>query len=123
MSRKQGSQYEQQAARFLKRQGLKLLAENFHAHRGELDLVMLDDSTLVFVEVRYRQHQRFGTAADSITSRKQQHLLKAAQTYLQRHPGHAWRPCRFDVVTFQGNGTGHIKPPELNWIKNAFLIT
>ena len=79
MSRQNGQQHEKQAEIFLRKRGLKLLAKNFHAYRGELDLVMLDGKTLVFIEVRYRKNANYGSAADSITYKKQLSLIHGAQ--------------------------------------------
>ncbi|MDF2491420.1 MAG: hypothetical protein K0S77_4042, partial [Pseudomonas sp.] len=58
----QGQLAERQAMAFLQAQGLQLLAQNWRCRGGELDLVMLDRDTVVFVEVRYRLHADFGGA-------------------------------------------------------------
>lgn len=119
MSRQQGKNYEQQAADFLRKQGLILLAKNFYAYRGELDLVMREKQTLVFIEVRFRKNTNFGTPEETVTWSKQQHLAKAAQSYLQRNKALAQLPCRFDVIAI----TAADNTTKINWIKNAFLIT
>ncbi|PWB33772.1 YraN family protein [Pseudomonas sp. SDI] len=112
-----GKAAEAQALRYLQGQGLSLLAQNWRCTRGELDLVMLDSDTVVFVEVRYRLHPGFGGALGSIDARKQEKLALAAQTFLQNEPQWANHPCRFDVIALQGNG--HAGQP-LDWLKNAF---
>ena len=61
-----GKEAERLAQRHLEQHGLRLLAHNWLCKRGELDLVMLDGDTVVFVEVRYRLHAGFGGALDSI---------------------------------------------------------
>ena len=109
-----GKDAEQQALEHLQRQGLRLLAQNWLCKRGELDLVMLDGDTVVFVEVRYRQHAQWGGALASIDARKQQKLILAAQYFLQRESRWANHPCRFDVVTMDST------TPHLNWLRNAF---
>ena len=48
-----------------------MVERNFHSHRGEIDLVMLDADNLVFVEVRSRNNENFGSAAESVTRKKQ----------------------------------------------------
>ncbi len=68
------------------------------------------DGTLVFVEVRARADDSHGGAAASVTSRKQQRLIYAAQRYLQRHASPP--PCRFDVVAIDGD--------NLTWLQAAF---
>ena len=109
-----GKDAERLALRHLEQQGLRLLAQNWLCKRGELDLVMLDGDTVVFVEVRYRQHAQWGGALASIDARKRQKLILAAQYFLQREPRWASKPCRFDVVTLDG------ATPQLNWLRNAF---
>lgn len=100
--RRIGDAYEIRARRQLERAGLTLLAHNFSTRFGELDLVMLDQSTLVFIEVRYRRRPQFGTALDSVTPRKRERLIRAANGFLAAHARYANHPCRFDVVSFDG---------------------
>ena len=108
---------EQQALHYLQAQGLQLLAQNWRCKRGELDLVMLDGDTVVFVEVRYRKHAQWGGALASIDGRKRQKLILAAQFFLQKE--HRWAdcPCRFDVVAMESTPSG---TADLTWLKNAF---
>ena len=79
--------------------------------RGEIDLVMRDKQATVFVEVRYRRSDCFGSALESVDARKQRRLITAAQHFLLTHKSNAC--CRFDVVGIGGDG-------EINWIRNAF---
>ncbi len=114
----QGQQAEQQAAEYLKRQGLRPVAQNYRCHRGEIDLIMQSHDSLVFVEVRFRRHTSFGGAAASVDRHKQQKLLATAQHYLQRY--HAFhRPCRFDVVAVVPGQDGKL---TFEWIRNAFEL-
>jgi len=94
--------------------GLQVLARNARCRGGELDRVMDDHGTVVFVEVRYRANVRYGDGAVSVDARKQQRLLHAAAAFLQAHPALAERPCRFDVIHASGD------PPRLQWLKDAF---
>lgn len=112
-----GQAAEDHALEHLRGQGLRLLARNWRCKGGELDLVMLDADTVVFVEVRYRLHAGFGGALGSIDGRKQKRLTLAANLFLQSEPRWAQKPCRFDVVALQGQG--HAGQP-LQWLKNAF---
>lgn len=109
----EGAAAEQFAAEFLMQQGLVLLTRNYRSRFGEIDLIMRDGETLVFVEVRLRRNSRFGGAAASIDARKQQRLILTAQRYLARLP--QIPPCRFDVVLLD-NAQG-LAP---DWLKNAF---
>ncbi len=111
--RQQGDHAEAQAERWLRRQGLTTLARNYRCRRGEVDLIMRQGETLIFVEVRLRRHAGFGGALASVDARKQQRLILAAQHYLQRH---SWDgPCRFDVVGLDAQGVA-------DWIQDAFGI-
>ena len=109
--RQTGDVKEELARRFLEGQGLTQVARNVSCRHGEIDLVMRDGQTLVFVEVRYRRSERFGGASASIDRRKQARLIAAAGYYLQRHPTDL--PCRFDVVAIGAED-------RLQWIQNAF---
>lgn len=108
---------ETQALEYLQGQGLQLLARNWRCKGGELDLVMLDADTVVFVEVRYRLHAGFGGALGSIDRRKQNRVVLAARVFLHQQPRWGDHPCRFDVVALQGSQ--HAGRP-LQWLKNAF---
>ena len=110
--RLRGQAGEDRAADYLQQAGLRLLARNVRYRGGELDLVMQERETVVFVEVRVRNNPRFGSGAETVTVKKQQRLILAAQLYLQQHPEHQHRPCRFDVISIAGN--------ELQWLKAAF---
>lgn len=116
-SAQSGKDAELQALEYLQRQGLRLLAQNWLCKRGELDLVMLDGDTVVFVEVRYRRHSGWGGATESVDFRKQAKLVTAAQLFLQQATDWASHPCRFDVIAIEGQ-PGNAAP--LNWIKSAF---
>jgi len=104
-----GKQGEDRALAHLHAQGLTLLERNFLCKAGEIDLIMMEGPTLVFVEVRQRASARFGGAVYSVTPAKQQRLLRSAQYYLLRHK--IPPPCRFDLVA--------IDDEKLSWIQNV----
>jgi putative endonuclease len=112
--RTRGATVEAAARAHLRAAGLEDVAANARYRRGELDLVMRDGDTLVFVEVRYRRDARFGGGAASIDLRKRRKLVIAAQLFLAMHPQWAQQPCRFDVVEAEG------EPPRLHWLRDAF---
>lgn len=112
-----GNQAERQSEQLLLRAGLRLLARNYRCKQGELDLVMRDADTVVFVEVRYRRSTRWGNAAETVDWRKQKRVIAAAQHYLLTHPHLVNQPCRFDVVAAQGNPAD---PAAYQWIREAF---
>lgn len=115
-TRQQGSDWESAAESFLNGCGLQTVQKNYHGRFGEIDLVMLDGPTLVFVEVRFRASDRYGGGAASVTPAKQRRIILAARRYLQCKKQHALRPCRFDVVSI-GSESGQ---PVMNWIRRAF---
>lgn len=108
-----GACAERAAELWLQRQGLSTVARNWRCKAGEIDRVMLDGETLVFVEVRLRSRADFGGAAASITARKQQRLVRAAQQFLLAHPQFQRRACRFDVMLASA-------PDQWSWLRNAF---
>nr|WP_298155764.1 YraN family protein [uncultured Pseudoxanthomonas sp.] len=111
-----GQAVENAARALLCGAGLIALAANVRYRGGELDLVMRDAATVVFVEVRYRQSQAFGGGAASVDAGKRRRLVHAAQCFLQDHPALADAPCRFDVVDARGDPGS----PRLDWIRDAF---
>ncbi|MCX7544065.1 YraN family protein [Marinicella gelatinilytica] len=113
------NRWERLACTYLQQQGLKLVTGNFRTKAGEVDLIMEDSETLVFVEVRYRKHQQWGGAEASVTNTKQQRICKAAAAYLQKNNLTNRCFCRFDVVAING----HLTPPQIHWIKDAFQQT
>ncbi|MCB0246417.1 MAG: YraN family protein [Anaerolineae bacterium] len=113
-----GDDYEQRAARWLQQRGLRILARNFRGKTGEIDLIARDQTHLVFCEVRARSNRYYNSAAGSVDHRKQQRLLRTAQLFLQRHPGLANLPCRFDVIAFEPRQSG--SDLAIRWIPGAF---
>jgi putative endonuclease len=107
-----GAQAENLACAHLERAGLRLLGRNYRCPQGEIDLVMDDHGTLVFVEVRYRHSNAFGTPAETVDRRKQARLQAAARHYLLTHA--ADRACRFDVVALSGHDA------RIEWLRDAF---
>ena len=115
-TRARGDRVEDAALAFLVQQGLLLVERNVSARGGELDLVMRQGDTLVFVEVRHRATHAFGGGGGSVDARKRAKLVLAASAYLAGHPALADAPCRFDVI----EGSGDASSPRLHWIRDAF---
>ncbi|TNF34469.1 MAG: YraN family protein [Gammaproteobacteria bacterium] len=109
-----GQEIEQLACDFLQSQGLVLIEKNYRCRQGEIDLIMRQNNTLVFVEVRYRKNQLFGGARESITQHKQNRLQTTALHYMQRHQIND--NARFDVIAI----TGAENRDNIEWIQNAF---
>jgi len=101
-----GREAENCALRYLKRQGLRLIDRNFRCRQGEIDLIMCDRRSLIFVEVRTRSHLKYGDAIESVSYAKQQRLLRAAYIYVRYRFSHRASSvglpslpiCRFDIV-------------------------
>jgi len=106
-----GKQIENKACEYLRKQGLKLVEKNYACRSGEIDLIMQDEQTLVFVEVRYRASNDYGSALDSVDQHKIKKLISAANHYIAAKQ--IDQPMRFDVIGFDAS----LKP---NWISNAF---
>ncbi len=112
-----GQLTEALAEQYLIKQGLHCINKNFSNRQGEIDLIMRDQQTLVFVEVKYRQNNHFGGAISAISRQKQQKIKQCAIFYLQHVGLNEYNtPCRFDVITLQGN----IENTQITWLKNAF---
>ncbi|MEP6634048.1 MAG: YraN family protein [Luteimonas sp.] len=114
--RARGALVEIAARDYLSRAGLRQVAANAAYRGGELDLVMRDGDTLVFVEVRYRRDPRFGGGAASIDANKRRKLIHAAQSFLQAHRQFSTSPCRFDVI----DASGDPDHPTIEWLRDAF---
>ncbi len=104
-----GREAETRAASYLENCGLRLVDRNFHVRGGEIDLIMRDGATLVFVEVRQRSRSNYGGAGDSITASKRRRIILAARHYLLKRSDCA---CRFDCIL--------IDDGQLEWLKDAF---
>ncbi len=111
-----GALCEDLALKHLHRHGLKLIERNFSCRLGELDLIMRSDSCLIIAEVRYRKNLQYGGAAATVSHTKQQRIIRATQTYLQKHPQLKQLPVRFDVIAMSGELTA----PKIEWLENAF---
>ncbi len=101
---------EETASNRLQKTGLRLLARNYRCRYGETDLIMRDGETLVFIEVRKRSSDAYGSAAASIDKAKMKKLVRCAGHYLSVHYGDNQPFCRFDAVVLDGS--------DFNWIKN-----
>ena len=117
MSRQIGDQSEEIACGYLKQNGLKIIERNFRSPRGELDIIMEDGETLVFVEVRFRRNTQYGSGAESVDKNKQKKIITSAAYFLQKNSKHRNRPTRFDVVSISLESN----KPAINWIQDAFI--
>ncbi len=112
--RARGDAAEDAARQLLEGEGLRTLARNVNYRFGEIDLVMREGEFIVFVEVRYRQDDRFGGGLASVDRRKCRRIALAARAWLARHPELSDAPCRFDIVA--------ASPAGLEWHRAAFTL-
>jgi putative endonuclease len=111
-----GQRGETLAVAYLLRQGYVIVARNWRCPAGEIDIVARDGDCLVFVEVRTRSGQAYGTPEESITPRKQAKMVEVAQTYLQV-TGEEEADWRIDVVAIEVDRSGNAK--RVNLIQSA----
>jgi putative endonuclease len=117
---------EQAALEYLEGQGLRLKERNFRSTLGEIDLIMYDGATLVFVEVRFRVEDGHGSAADSVLGIKQKKIGRTAKYYLQKNKLWDKITCRFDVLALKpkcGAEQNAVSGIEILWLKNAFYLS
>ena len=113
LKRQQGAGFEHQARLFLKSKGFKFIAANQYFKCGELDLIMQDGQTIVFVEVRQRSNSAFGSAVESVDWQKQQKWLNATNLWLMKQDMSLEdADCRFDLIAFGKT------PQDIQWIPN-----
>lgn len=110
-----GKSAEHYALRFLLDHNLRLVTRNWHCRFGELDLIMQEHDSLVFVEVRLRNHPQV-SALESVDRHKQKKIIASAQAFLLAHPQWQDYNCRFDVVAGSRNGKDFV----FDWLQNAF---
>lgn len=104
---------EDKAVKFLKRKGYKIEKRNFKTKLGEADVIAFDGETVVFVEVKTRSSNVFGSPAEAVTFEKQRKYFLIASEYLQKF-GLLDKACRFDVI--------EVYKGQINHILNAFCM-
>ena len=112
-----GQRGEDAAAKYLKRSGYKILARGLDSRLGEIDIIAVDDRTIVFVEVKTRTSANAGHPADAVDATKQRRMTQAALGYLKNHRllDHT---ARFDVIAI--TWPQDAIAPSIEHLKNAF---
>ena len=98
---------ELKATEFLKKKGFKILKTNYKTHVGEIDVIAMDDEEVVFVEVKTRTSDDFGSPSEAVNRKKQEKYYKVATEFLMREKL-SDRVCRFDVVEIENGQINHI---------------
>ena len=117
-SKSKGAQFEEHALHYLQQKGLILVQRNFHCRLGEIDLIMLHQKTLCFIEVKYRSNDRFGGAAFSIPLSNQRKINDTALIFLGQHKEFQHHNYRFDALLIKPGATSGEN--TVDWIENAF---
>lgn len=110
-----GAHAESAAFDYLINQGLRPVARNFRCRGGEIDLIMIHDQCLTFVEVRYRTTSNFAQPDHTVDRHKQRKIIRTAAMFYARNRAYASHVMRFDVVAIEGKD-----PPSIRWIRDAF---
>ncbi|MBR0164278.1 MAG: YraN family protein [Lachnospiraceae bacterium] len=117
-SRAVGKRYEELAASYLERQGMKIIERNFRTRNGEIDLVGRDGTYLVFIEVKFRKSGVSGSGAEAVHARKQRTICRISDYYRIRYRIPPSTPVRYDVVECGIDERGEI---TVTWYRHAFL--
>jgi putative endonuclease len=115
-SRTTGFSAERRAEHFLKSRGVTIIAQQYQSRFGEIDLIGTHQQTLIFVEVRFRKNNHYGSPAETVNTAKQQKIIKTAQLFLMKNSQFQPYYCRFDVVGVNPHNGGY----AFNWIQGAF---
>ncbi len=108
---------EKRAERFLRGQKHRIVARNYRAKQGEVDIISLaPDRTLVFTEVRSKHDCTYGHPLETVDAKKQQRVRLAARQFLYEHPRYGDHACRFDVITIVGEG----RAAKLEYFQDVF---
>ena len=110
-----GKKGESIAVRYLKKQGYKIVDQNYRSKAGEIDIIARDKKTLVFVEVKTRRSRSFGSPKWAVTPKKQKAISMAALYYLKM-TNQTGANARFDVVSILAQG----EVPQIELVRNAF---
>ena len=116
--RRFGLASETLAMKFLRRQGMQLIARNYQCRSGEIDLIVGKGETIVFVEVRFRKNRQFGSPIESVTPAKQEKIIRCARHFQLNNPQLAGCDFRFDIIGISQdkNCAGY----AIEWLENAF---
>jgi putative endonuclease len=117
-NKRKGLHYESLAKNYLVQHGLTLLKQNYHCRFGEIDLIMLQQEILCFIEVKYRNSMAYGGAASAIPAQKQKKIVKTAMVFIAENDRLKQHSMRFDALLMQQNADRQSN--SINWIQNAF---
>jgi len=109
-----GDKAERIALKHLKKHKLKLIEKNYLCRHGEIDLIMQEGDSIVFIEVRYRKNPHYGGAVASVNKHKLRKISKSIEHYLLKN-NLGYIPCQIDVLGLEGD----LQKPKITWIRNV----
>ncbi|MBZ4643608.1 MAG: putative endonuclease [Deferribacteres bacterium] len=107
-----GRKGEDLALEYLEKNGFVIIEKNFRSRFGEIDLIVKDGQTIVFVEVKYRLSENYGSPKEAVTNEKIKKIIRTAQYFITKNNFNSL--YRFDVVS--------IYKDKIEHIKNAFTL-
>ena len=113
MRKNLGGVAEEAAVLFLEEKGIRILERNFRSYHGEIDIIALEQQTVLVVEVKMRSYRDCGTAAEAVDFRKQKKICYTFNYYRMKKKLAENTAVRFDVIEVD-------KELECHWIRNAF---
>jgi putative endonuclease len=113
-----GATGEELALKHLKKNGYRIIEQNFRTKLGEIDIIGFNEKAICFIEVKTRTDESFGSPEEAVNKRKQRQIINTARYYLMRKKIPPETPCRFDVVAVILDGEKEV----INLIKNAFIV-
>lgn len=117
MSKKSVGEFGEKIARnLLEKKGYKIIEKNYRCKEGEIDIIAEIKKSLVFVEVRTKSSDKFGSPEESITSNKKEKIVNSVFNYLNYH-NNLYQTWRIDFIGIELTGDGKVK--RLNHIENA----
>ena len=110
-----GTAGEELACAELEKLGYRVIERNYRSRFGEIDIVAMDDDTVVFVEVKTKTSGDFGEPVDEVTPQKMRQIVSMGEEYHSYHCQHDTQ-CRFDVMAVDCS----VRPAAITHYKDAF---
>ena len=118
MSRKKGYVGEEIAINYLKNKGLKFICKNYYSKYGEIDIIFENLQYIIFVEVKMRKKNSLVSGLESISSKKQENIIKTAYVYLEK--AKEPKQPRFDIISIETDNKTNAQ--SIIHIENAFEV-
>ena len=108
--RKTGTAFEEIAANYLRKQGIRIIDMNYRISGGEIDLIGEDNENIIFIEVKYRKTASYGEPWEAVSIHKQKKICNVARQYC--YSKRIRKQVRYDIISICGD--------EILWFQNAF---